>query len=171
MAVALSVGSPYFHVGVVTDGGKLLHYIEPHLDWFYKPEGGLCGGGGPRFSDIRALLESHARHTNGAVLTVLRPPANVSQDRLLAAAHTTVRCGKHVRVYEKDYLRSYVMGRFLPIGDSLHCNTFVGLVYEALGLLPTSIHPREDYRPGSLLSVLSNRGRFINVSTTQTSGA
>jgi hypothetical protein len=161
-AVATFVGSPFFHVGIAVSNGEMLHYIEPNLAWFYRPRRRLCPTG-PCFSNISELVEAHSKHTGGVTMLVLRPASKMQDGAIIDAARWVSRCGSHPRNYEDSYIVSYVTRRFHPVIDTLHCNTFVGLLMEQLGRLPISEHPREDYRPGRLLSMLVRRGTFSQI--------
>ena len=161
-AVAMFVGCPFFHVGVAVSNNELLHYIEPNLEWFYRPHRRLCPTG-PCFSNVSDLVDAHREHTGRAAMCVLRPTSSVKREDIVDAAMLVARCGNRPRYYEDSFIVSYVTRRFHPVGDTLHCNTFIGVLMEQLGLLPISEHPREDYRPGRILPLMLRSGTFQRV--------
>jgi hypothetical protein len=149
---ALATRTTKFHIGIVV-GAHLLHYSAPDADAFYNPRH-LCAVPGPNLSDARQLIHGFAQHD--ALVHVLRPSRTLAAEELLAQAR--VFCGTP---YDMHFVRSFLFRD--NRGRRIQCNTFVGAMFERLGMLPPSVDPVRDYRPGRILELLEAHGGFRHV--------
>ena len=149
---ALATRTTKFHIGIVV-GTQLLHYSAPNADAFYRPRH-LCAVPGPNLSDARQLVHGFAKHD--AIVHVVRPPKAIDAEELLAQARAF--CGTP---YDMHFVRTFLFGDNKR--GRMQCNTFVGAMVERLGMLPPSVNPVRDYRPGRILELLEGHGGFTHV--------
>jgi len=137
----------------------LLHYVNPDYWDFFMPAS-ICGGPAgderslnPCVSDARSMLEQYARR-RGHVL-VAPYQGGASSEEIVSMA-MRMSCGMP---YDRHFVTTFLLDllRRHKTSDlrALHCNTFVGLLLEALGELKPSSQPVRDYVPGRLLRLLA----------------
>lgn len=159
-------GTPFFHVAVVIlrdSRPMLLHYVEPVPEGLqrYEPQA-LCPPGlGPSVSDLAAVL---ANVGPGTLLGVLRTRQEEYGADIVDAAIRVACPGGRGLPYDGAYEVSYLWSFIAPsqTAAKLQCNSFVGLLMEALGVLKkrSEPDPTRAYTPDKLLRALVNSGNF-----------
>jgi hypothetical protein len=150
-------GTCFYHVGIVVEQGStkyLLHYVDPAYNDFFQPKPLGCGlrpsGEGaannlnPCLSEISSLLERGAKYDTRILVRTYN--GSLSSNDIMGLARR-IGCG---RPYDQRFYLSYFTQRYKRDVVVLHCNTFIGLLLEAMGELPPSPHPVRDYVPGRL---------------------
>lgn len=145
-------GTCFYHVGIIVmhEGvKKVLHYVNPSYNYFFQGRP-ICAvqqhgpGLNPCVSELAPLLLRYAQIDSYAL--VAQYSGDMTSEDMLALA-TRISCGKH---YDQQFYISYFAHRYSRMMDTLHCNTFVALLLEAMAEIPPSPHPIRDYIPGRL---------------------
>lgn len=151
----------FYHVGIVVHVGgemQLMHFIEPHHRAIFQgralegcPADGLC------VSNMDVFLRAHGVGTVVAIMTPVVPQDGAT----LVTIGRSIACGVVNATYDTDFVGSYVRSMLFKINArNLHCNTFVGLLLERIGILPVERNPTQAYIPGATMHAMKQSGAF-----------
>lgn len=156
--IGVTQGSYWYHAGVIvgssSSGLCMMHYVEPWNERFFEARY-LCGDHGLCVSELDGLVRRYGAGTAFCVFSMDLP---VDGPYELIGMEVACPGGKK---YDTTPIRSYY-GAFLAGTDdppTLHCNSFVGLFLERLGVLPKSSNPTVAYVPGKIFRKVASASK------------
>jgi hypothetical protein len=156
LVAAAYMGTPFYHVFVALPDGKMGHFVHDN----YRPQlpPGCADGRTPnlQFGSLREYMTF--RQAYRPVYRVMR-----SHPRDLAPTMLGL-CG---RVFPPPLLilASTLGAVRIDPNRYAHCNSYVGMMLERLGLLKPSPNPHRDYIPSTLLHHHLPKAGFAVAST------
>jgi hypothetical protein len=111
-------------------------------------------------SDIQVVLP---KYKDGTMILVLRNKEvdGAMDNDTIWRYGLEVGCGRsYDRRYIAEYLLTMVNNDLDTTHQRMHCNTFLGKLLEALGIIPVSSNPLADYTPGSINDLIMRTDRF-----------
>ena len=158
--IAVVTNSVFYHCAVVVRFGSkkmLMHFIDASDREFFQPEYICREGDGLCISDASRALQQYGSGSLVAVYSILRAThANLNW----FALGTSVACREgNIKGYDYSFIASFFLG-----SDNLQCNSFVGLLLEEAGILPSlsrhGANPGRTYVPGNIMRLMDASGNF-----------
>lgn len=149
------LNSVYYHIGIVSNN-NYVHFVKNNkkFNWYCQNK-----DNGIQISPIKLFLEKYnAKHK--PIIKVLRnekvKDINI-KDNLSDFCEYQFEA-KHLSIL-LDY---YGINSLLKVEkiDKLHCNSFLGVLLEKIGILPESLNKSSDYIPNNITKILIEKGEY-----------
>jgi hypothetical protein len=151
------LNTPYYHIGIVS-GDNYVHFVKknyyPQFNWYCPNK-----DNGIQISPLKLFLEKY-NEKHRPIIKVLR---NEKIKEINILEKMTDFCeyqfeAKHLSIL-LDY---YGINSLLKIEktDKLHCNSFLGVLLEKIGILPESLNKSAEYIPNNICKILEEKGKY-----------